>query len=64
MTYMLLQLDDLSTLDVCVVLDQESAYVNFLVPPLVSLHAVMVLIMNKKKGNDHDAGERRTYAPI
>jgi len=47
MTYLLLQLDDLSTLDVCVVLDQESAYANFLVPPLVSLHAVMVLIMNK-----------------
>jgi len=62
MTYLLLQLDDLSTLDVCVVLDQESAYANFLVPPLISLHAVMVLIMTE--GNDHGAGERRTNAPI
>ena len=48
MTYLLLQLDNLSTLDVCVVLDQESAYANFFVPSLVSLHAVMVLIMNKE----------------
>jgi len=48
LTYLLLQLDGLSTLDVCMVLDQESAYANFLVPPLVSLHAVMVLIMNKE----------------
>ena len=48
MTYLLLQLDYLSTLDVCVVLDQESAYANFLVPPLISLHAVMVLIMKKE----------------
>jgi len=29
MTYLLLQLDDLSTLDVCMVLDQESAYAKF-----------------------------------
>ena len=47
MTYLLVQLDDLSTMDVCVVLDQESAYTNFLVPSLVSLHANIVLIMKK-----------------
>jgi len=48
MTHLLLQLDDLSTLDVCVVLDQESTYANFLVPSLISLHAAMVLIMKKE----------------
>jgi len=47
MTYLLLQLDGLRTLDVCVVLDQESAYANILVPPLSSLHAKTVLIMKK-----------------
>ena len=47
MTYLLLQLDGLSTLDVCVVLDQELAYTNILVPPLISLHVDTLLIMKK-----------------
>jgi len=47
MTYFLLQLDGLSTLDVCVVLDQESTCANILVAPLESLHANIVLIMKK-----------------
>jgi len=48
MTYLMLQLDGLSTLDVCGVLDQDLAYANFLDPPLVSLHAIMVLILKKE----------------
>jgi len=47
MTYLLLQLDGLSTVDVCVVLDQELVYTNILVPPFVNLHADTQLTMKK-----------------